>query len=87
MCEEYSKAAALLTSPGLAPLTEATAEKLQALLQPRPDAPALDRAPRRQGGGAAASSIEAAAATAKVPVAFDRDLCLYQNKYLHTLHH
>jgi hypothetical protein len=43
LAEEYSRAAALLQSPGLAPLTRETAGALQALLQPR-DKPAL--APR-----------------------------------------
>jgi len=46
MLEEYSRAAALLQSPGLAPLTTETAGELQALLQPR-KAPTL--APPAQG--------------------------------------
>ena len=40
LADEHSRAAALLTSPGLAPLTGETAEKLQSLLQPS-EAPAL----------------------------------------------
>ena len=47
LAEEYSRAAALLQSPGLAPLTQKTAEELQALLQPQA-APALEA--RTQGG-------------------------------------
>jgi len=35
LVEEYSRAAALLQSPGLAPLTSETADALQTLLQPR----------------------------------------------------
>jgi len=46
--QEYSRAAALLQSPGLAPLTSETAGALQALLQPR-DAPALAPRPPRAG--------------------------------------
>ncbi len=45
--EEYSRAAALLQSPGLAPLTEETAGQLQALLQPWL-APALAAAAREE---------------------------------------
>ena len=45
--EEYSRAAALLQSPGLEPLTNDTAEDLQRLLHPRP-APALG--PGQHGG-------------------------------------
>ena len=50
LAEEYSRAAALLSSPGLAPLNEETAEQLQELLQPRP-APPL--APGRRAAGEA----------------------------------
>ena len=45
LANEYSRAAALLASPGLAPLTAETAGKLQTLLQPRPT-PALEHAER-----------------------------------------
>ena len=38
MAEEFSRAAQLLGSPGLAPLTDDTAERMQHLLQPRPRA-------------------------------------------------
>ena len=38
LSEEYSRAASLLASPGLAPLTQETAETLQRLLQPKPQA-------------------------------------------------
>ena len=38
LSEEYSRAASLLASPGLAPLTQETAETLQQLLQPKPRA-------------------------------------------------
>ena len=58
LAEEYSRAAALLASPGLAPLTEETAERLQALLQPG-DAPALTPPARP-------------AATAAVPAPFSQ---------------
>ena len=42
---EYSRAAALLASPGFAPLSEETSRELQELLQPRA-APALEPRPR-----------------------------------------
>ena len=50
LAEEYSRAAALLASPGLAPLTPETADQLQALLQPHA-VPALAAAPRPAGEG------------------------------------
>ena len=48
LSEEYSRAAALLASPGLAPLSQDTADSLQTLLQPRACVPLVPPARRGQ---------------------------------------
>jgi hypothetical protein len=65
---EYSRACALLASPGLAPLNAETAERLQALLQP-PDraTPPLEPRPRPAAGPALFSERDTRTALKSTP--------------------
>ncbi len=64
---EFSRAAALLASPGLAPLTAETAQRLQALLQPRPSEGPLPAQPRAHAAPALWATKETKRALRSTP--------------------